>query len=254
MSIRRILKELKEDKITVEEAEKRIKLFALERMGEMVKLDLGREFRRGIPEIIFAEKKDTDMLIEIILRKLEKTGKVIVSRITGEQLGRIRKLGEKYLLKVSMSGRIAVIKRKNIVEEKKGRIGIVAAGTSDLPIADEVKILAEEFGCETILIVDVGIAGLYRTIEAAKKLLENDVDVAVVIAGMEGALPSIICSLTDIPVIGLPASIGYGLGGRGISALLTMLQTCTPGLAVVNIDNSIGAAAVAALIARRKRR
>jgi NCAIR mutase (PurE)-related protein len=128
---------------------------------------------------------------------------------------------------------------------------VVAAGTSDLPIADEVRLLVEELGCDALVIHDVGIAGLHRTLDAAKRLLEADVDVVVAIAGMEGALPSVLASVLDVPVIGLPTSFGYGLGGGGVAALLSMLQSCSPGLVVVNIDNSVGAAVAAALMASR---
>jgi len=112
-------------------------------------------------------------------------------------------------------------------------------------------VLAEEMGCETVAIYDVGVAGIHRLFEPLHKMLEAAVDVIVVAAGMDGALPSVVAGLVNVPVIGLPTSVGYGFGGKGVSALLSMLQTCSPGLVVVNIDNGVGAGATAAMIANR---
>ncbi|MEM4626917.1 MAG: AIR carboxylase family protein, partial [Ignisphaera sp.] len=118
-------------------------------------------------------------------------------------------------------------------------------------VAEEAKTIVMERGCRVVTLYDVGIAGLHRVLEAVKRLKEEDVDVAIVVAGMEGALPSIVASLLDVPVIGVPTSVGYGIGGGGVSALYSMLQACPLGLAVVNIDNGINAGIVASLIGRR---
>jgi NCAIR mutase (PurE)-related protein len=130
-------------------------------------------------------------------------------------------------------------------------VGIISAGTSDIPVAEEAAIIAEEMGCQVTCIYDVGVAGLHRLVEPLRNLLSSGVDAIVVAAGMDGALPSVVAGLVPVPVIGLPTSIGYGLGGKGIAALLSMLQTCAPGLSVVNIDNGVGAGTTAALIANR---
>jgi NCAIR mutase (PurE)-related protein len=132
-----------------------------------------------------------------------------------------------------------------------GVVGVLTAGTSDAPVADEAAFVCREMGCRVIRADDVGVAGLHR-LEAPLRSLRNEgADVAIVVAGMDGALPSVVAGLLDVPVIGLPTSIGYGLGGQGVAALLSMLQTCAPGLTVVNIDNGVGAGATAALIANR---
>ena len=252
MSLRSILELLASGRISVDEAESRIRLFALEKIGEKIRLDIGREYRIGIPEIILAEYKDCEALREAILKMLEKRGRAIVTRLREDQRPVIESFRDGYNVYMSSTGRIAVVKKKDFkVEFWGGRIGIVTAGTADVPIAEEVKVIVEEFGCKAFTIYDAGIAGLHRTVEALKFFHENDVDVVVVIAGMEGALPSVIKSLTDLPVIGLPTSKGYGLGGGGQAALLSMLQSCTPGLVVVNIDNSVGAAVAAVSIALR---
>ncbi len=132
-----------------------------------------------------------------------------------------------------------------------GRVGIISAGTSDIPAAEEAALIAEEMGCDVTCIYDVGVAGLHRLIEPLRNLLISGVDAIVVAAGMDGALPSVVAGLVPVPVIGLPTSIGYGMGGKGVAALLSMLQTCAPGLSVVNIDNGVGAGSTAALIANQ---
>jgi len=140
-----------------------------------------------------------------------------------------------------------------------GRLGVVTAGSSDIPYAEEAMLVARHMGCRVSEVYDVGVAGLHRLFPPLRGLLDEGVDAIVVVAGMDGALPSVVAGLVNVPVIGLPTSTGYGAGGGGIAALLSMLQTCSPGLAVVNIDNGIGAGSMAALIAnnaaqaRRKR-
>jgi len=133
-----------------------------------------------------------------------------------------------------------------------GVVGIISAGTSDQPRCEEAAIICQEMGCTLHTVYDVGVAGLHRLFQPLEVLLnEAKVDVIIVAAGMDGALPSVVSGLVDVPVIGLPTSVGYGMGGEGLAALYSMLQTCAPGLAVVNIDNGIGAGAMAGLIANR---
>jgi NCAIR mutase (PurE)-related protein len=132
-----------------------------------------------------------------------------------------------------------------------GLVAVISAGTSDIPVAEEAALVAEEMGCHVTCIYDVGVAGLHRLMKPLRDLLSNGVDVIIVAAGMDGALPSVVAGLVPVPVIGLPTSIGYGMGGKGVAALLSMLQTCVPGLSVVNIDNGVGAGSTAAIIANR---
>ncbi len=252
MNIRRILEKLIKGEISINDAEKKIKLHAIEEIGELVKYDLGRELRRNIPEIVYAEYKNVKVLEDLIHRVVDKSGRVILSRLQDEHFNLIERLKDKFDVKLSRVGRIAVIRRKGFkVDLTGGVVGLVTAGTADIPLAEEAKLIIEEMGCRVVEIHDVGIASIFRVIEAVKRLVEADVDVCIVIAGMEGALPSVIASLLDVPVIGLPSSKGYGAGGGGLSALLSMLQSCATGLVVVNIDNSVGAAVAASLIANR---
>ena len=126
-----------------------------------------------------------------------------------------------------------------------GKVGIITAGTSDIPVAEEVKVILQQGSCEVISSYDIGIAGIHRLFPKISKMIEEEVNVIVVCAGMEGALPSVVAGLVDVPVIGVPTSVGYGIGANGKAALYSMLQSCAPGLSVVNIDNGFGAAIVA---------
>ncbi|MCS7139726.1 MAG: nickel pincer cofactor biosynthesis protein LarB [Candidatus Nezhaarchaeota archaeon] len=253
MILRELLKRVAEGSLSIEEAERQIRLLAIEEIAGMLRLDVGRELRKGAPEIVMGEYKDSSQFEAAIRSLVEKSGRAIASRLREEHIKVLEKLkSEGYSATLSISQRVAVVKKEGYRTPKSGgRVGIVAAGTADVPIADEVKLIVEELGCDTVILYDVGIAGLHRALNAAKKIIEGDVDVVVAIAGMEGALPSVLASLLDVPVIGLPISTGYGLGGGGIAALLSMLQSCSPGLLVVNIDNSVGAAVAAALMANR---
>lgn len=252
MALRELLKKVAEGSLSIEKAEQQLKLLALEEVAGVLKLDVGRELRKNVPEIILGEYKNLNQLEHAIRGLLKVRGRAIASRLRDDQLEVLKKFEPEYNVTLSASRRVAVVKRKDYeIFKSGGKVGIVTAGTADVSIADEVKLIVEELGCNIVTIYDVGVAGLHRTIDAAKKLLEEDVDVVVVVAGMEGALPSVLTSVLDVPVIGLPTSIGYGLGGKGVAALLSMLQSCSPGLLVVNIDNSVGAAIAAALIANR---
>ncbi len=252
MSLRRILEKVSAGELSVDEAEKALKIFALEEIGDSVKYDLGREYRRGVPEIVFGEYKDVEALKSIIFRVVERSGRVIISKIRDDQLKLVKSLDGRFDVKINERGRIVVVRKKGFKPPNTGgKVGIITAGTADIHLAEEAKTIVEEMGCKAVTIYDAGIAGFHRTVNAVKKIVEEDVDVCIVIAGMEGALPSVITSFLDIPVIGVPSSKGYGFGGRGVSALMSILQSCTLGLLAVNIDNSVGAAVAAALIANR---
>jgi NCAIR mutase (PurE)-related protein len=132
------------------------------------------------------------------------------------------------------------------------KIGIMAAGTSDVGVAEEARLVAKAMGCESIASYDIGIAGMHRLFPALKEMIGQGVGAIAVVAGMEGALASVVASMVDVPVVGVPTSVGYGFGGNGVAALASMLQSCTLGLAVVNIDNGVAAGAYAASIAKKK--
>ena len=228
--------------------------------SSFVQPDFERAKRKGVPEIIFAEGKSVEHSCEIARLFLERNGRAILSRVSPELEGRLRALAQD-LNEVDFewheSARAVVLRNpRGGVPRTGGRVGILSAGTSDLPAAQEAAMVCQEMGCEVFMSLDVGVAGLHRLFDPLAKMLDARpegaaVDVLTVAAGMDGALPSVVSGLADVPVIGLPTAVGYGLGGQGLAALYSMLQTCAPGMAVVNIGNGVGAGAMAGLIANR---
>lgn len=218
--------------------------------SDFARLDYGRAGRLGTPEIILAEHKSDDQVLELARRMLERSNRVLVSRVASSALERIR--GEFTGYTLEHPGNSQMVRITNPSTDPPaciGRIGVFTGGTSDLPRAEEVRLVAEEMGCQVEIWADVGVAGLHRVIQPFKQAIDSGVGAIVVVAGMDGALPSVVAGLSPIPVIGLPTSTGYGYGGGGEAALLSMLQSCAPGLTVVNIDNSVGAGVSAARIA-----
>jgi NCAIR mutase (PurE)-related protein len=217
-----------------------------------VRADLGRESRKGVPEVILADGKRIGDALAAARTFLDVRGRAIVSRAGDELVARLRAAHPECSFEVyGRSGGVVVKRAAFVPPPPGGRVGVLTAGTSDVPVAEEAQMVATEMGCEVRAFYDVGVAGIHRLTEPLRALREPPVDVIVVAAGMDGALPSVVCGLVDVPVIGLPTPIGYGLGGQGVAALMTMLQSCAPGLTVVNIGNGVGAGATAALIANR---
>lgn len=252
MEIIDILESLKNGKITVSKAKKLLSLYSIEKIEDFAQIDIGRRYRKGIPEVIFAERKQLEEIKKIVQRTLTKSNSVLVSRIQKQDYTKIISFAKKNRLKIKDGkNTTALLLYKNSLKLNGGKVGIITAGTSDIGIAEEARLTCEAMDCTCICSYDVGIAGLHRTFPIIKKFIEDDVDVIIVAAGMEGALASVVSSLVEVPVIGLPTSVGYGYGEKGIAALASMLQSCSLGLSVVNIDNGIGAGAVAANIANR---
>lgn len=252
MDVLEVLKLLSAGKLSVEEARDRLSLAGIEAVADFARLDVDRHARKGVPEVIYAPGKTPAQLASICSGLLDRTGRAIAWGMDDDQWQALED-GFPGLIRVaSREARTAVLRQEgHDPEPGGGRIGILSAGTADIPVAEQAGIIAEEMGVEAIRAYDVGVAGVHRLVEPLKQMVAAGVAALVVAAGMEGALPSVIAGLVPIPVIGLPTSTGYGLGGNGVTALLSMLQTCSPGLVVVNIDNGIGAGATAALIARR---
>ncbi len=252
-SLKEILEKVSRNEILPAEAEKMLKLLALDEVGCLAKLDSNRELRKGIPEVILAEGKTPEDVLEICRRMLESSGKVIVSRCNKEHFQAIKGIPtEDLVVNVNDKARMAVLKKKTFTTTASGgRIAILTAGTSDIQIAEEAKLIAQETGCTVYCSYDVGVAGIHRLFEPIKQVITRDVDVVVVIAGREGALASVVSGLVDVPVIAVPTSNSYGFGAKGVSTLMAMLQSCSLGLAVVNIDGGVAAGAIATLIANR---
>jgi len=223
-------------------------------VSEVVEIrpDFHREQRKGVPEVIYGETKEIEQIVSMTRKLLDETGRTIISRVPTEAIEVLRDVFNTYNVRVHGTARAVVIYKPDYVHRRTGgQVGVISAGTSDVPVAQEAALIAEEMGCEVTCIYDVGVAGLHRLLEPLRNLLTKEVDAIIVAAGMDGALPSVVAGLVPVPVIGLPTSIGYGMGGKGIAALLSMLQTCAPGLSVVNIDNGVGAGITAAMIANR---
>ncbi|MCP8315523.1 MAG: nickel pincer cofactor biosynthesis protein LarB [archaeon] len=251
--MRKILERLVKGEISIDEAEELLKLSAIEKVSNIARVDIGREFRKGIPEIILAIGKAPKETARIAFHVMKKRGRVIVSRADDKCIKAIKVIVKSDAdLSINKRSGIVVIKKKDFKLEKTGgKVGIITAGTSDIPIAEEAKTIAEEMGCDVFTAYDVGVAGIHRLFRPLKYMLRKDVDALIVVAGMEGALPSLVAGLVDIPVIGVPTSLSFGFGEKGISALMAMLQACPLGLSVVNIDNGVAAGAFASLIANR---
>lgn len=239
--ITKILKAVEAGTITVNTAMEKLKNLPYEDVG-VAMIDHHRELRHGIPEVIFAEGKDPKDVEVIAEAMLKKSGKFLITKATksiykdiSAVCGRHRKKARFY----DRSGMIAVGEAKM----KKGMIAVFCAGTSDLSVAEEAVVTASFLGSRTGLVSDVGVAGLHRLADAKEIISKSNV--MIVAAGMEGALPSVIGGMTDKPIIAVPTSVGYGTSFGGITALSAMLNSCVPGIAVMNIDNGFGAAVLA---------
>jgi NCAIR mutase (PurE)-related protein len=256
--VKEILKRLKAGKITVEEAEAFLEKSAFERLKlkfveKLARLDVHRGDRIGIPEVILTEGKKSDWAVRLIMEMAKEQAHVIATRVVPELTKKIKEsLSSGYTAEVHNEARMVIVKRKGYkVVRTGGKIGLIAAGTADFPVAEEARVFAQEMGCEVLYAYDVGIAGVHRVLEPLEEMVRKDVDAIIVVAGMDAVLPITVKGLVDLPVIGVPTSVGYGIGAKGVAPLLTMLQSCSPGLGVVNIDNGFGAAALACLIANR---
>ncbi len=220
------------------------------------RIDGSRWQRTGIPEVVHAEHKSDAAIISSLRALVERQGRAMASRVNADRIQDIAsELGASLAVEVHQAARCIVVAREGAARPSTGGvIGALSAGTSDIPIASEAALMASEMGARVLTFWDVGVAGLHRLMQPLGALSSANVEAIVVAAGMDGALPSVVAGLVDVPVIGLPTSVGYGFGGQGLGALTTMLQSCAPGLVVVNIDNGIGAGATAALIANRAAR
>lgn len=207
------------------------------------KVDCHRAMRRGFPEVIFGKGKTPEQIIAIAKKIMSHHGILLITRTNKEVYLKLKKLYPK--IKFSKSAG-AVYYRKPPVPAKKGTVVIVTAGTADLPVAEEAKITLEIMGSPVEMLCDVGVAGIHRILD--KRHILERASVVIVIAGMEGALASVVSGLVSKPVIAVPTSVGYGASFEGIAPLLTMMNSCSPGVAVMNIDNGFGAAYFASMI------
>lgn len=241
MEVREILEQVKSGEISLEDAEKFFKRQPFEELG-YAKLDTHRELRSGFPEVVYCSGKPDDYLISIYQKLYELNGEVFGTRADRRQYELVRAVLPE-LVYDEVSHILKIEKRE---KERKGKIVVCSAGTADIPVAEEAAQTAEYFGSYVERIFDVGVSGLHRLLAKVEVLQEANCVVAV--AGMEGALASVIGGLVSRPVIAVPTSVGYGASMHGLSALLTMINSCANGVAVVNIDNGYGAGYLATQI------
>lgn len=248
--LHRLVEDLVAGRLSVEEGLARLRDFPTEDLG-FARLDHHRVLRSGEPEVVYGEGKTPAQILEIARRLQGRGHPVLVTRFGAEQHAAI---ADELVALHDVPGRYDEVSRTwlwhahKIQDKGRGRIAIVCAGTSDLPVAEEAAVTAQAFGNEIERIHDVGVAGLHRMLERLPTLREAEVIIAV--AGMEGALPSVLAGLVAAPVVAVPTSIGYGAGFGGLAPLLAMLNSCAPGISVVNIDNGFGAACVASRMNR----
>lgn len=243
MELREILEQVKNGELELEEAEKYLKTNSFEELG-YAKIDHHRKKRSGFSEVIFCSGKSNEHLLSIFERLFVEDNQVMGTRATLEQYEFIRK----YYPKVIYDPYSRIIKIEKGKKQLTGCIAVCTAGTADIPVAEEAAQTAEYFGAKVERVYDVGVAGIHRLF-ARLEVIEK-ANCVIAVAGMEGALPSVIGGLIEKPVIAVPTSVGYGANFQGVSALLTMLNSCANGISVVNIDNGYGAGYIATQINR----
>lgn len=243
MDTREILEKFKKGEISLDETEQYFRRAPFDEMG-YAKLDTHRKLRSGFPEVIFCSGKADEHLLPIVKRLYEENGEVFGTRATREQYEMLREQFPQ--IQYDPISRIIRIEKEE--KERSGLIAVCTAGTADIPVAEEAAQTAEYFGSKVERIYDVGVAGIHRLFSRLE-LIQN-ANCVVAVAGMEGALASVVGGLVDKPVIAVPTSVGYGASMHGISALLTMINSCANGIATVNIDNGYGAGYIATQINR----
>jgi NCAIR mutase (PurE)-related protein len=242
--IRQILADVQDGKCTIDDGVSRLKYLPFEDVG-FARIDHHRALRQGFPEVIFGRGKTVTQIKAIAKRMLKNKQNLLITRTERVVFREIKKLDSRAKFYPD-SGTILVQIDKT--EYGKGKILVACAGTADIPVAKEAEVTAEAMGNQVECLVDVGVAGIHRLLSERERLTQARV--IIVVAGMEGALPSVVGGLVSVPVIAVPTSIGYGASFQGVAALLGMLNSCASNVSVVNIDNGFGAGFVASLINR----
>lgn len=252
-----ILRRIADGELTPGDAAPLLRAERIAHVEERARVDIDRHHRGdGIPEVVLAGPKRTSDVVAIVEALLERSGQACVSRTRPGHRAALQRVARKRgaeLIRYGRSAyRLVAANASPAHTPTTTAVGLIAAGTSDLDALEEARMVCDAAGCPTTTACDVGVAGLHRLFEPLSAMLRDNVAAIVVAAGMDGALPSVVAGLVDVPVIGLPTSTGYGAGGKGEAALLAMLQTCAPGLVVVNVDNGVGAGAAAVRVARQR--
>jgi len=245
--LRQLLEQVKAGRVGVDEAMETLRHLPYEDLG-FAKIDHHRPLRRGFPEVIFCQGKTADQIVQIFGRLAQKGNNVLATRAEPALFDALAKSGTCPAAKYDELARAIYLEQAPLARSKS-ILPIVTAGTADLPVAMEAKVTAELMGQRTELVCDVGVAGLHRLIDQIPRL--EQAHCLIVVAGMEGALASVVAGLVSCPIIAVPTSVGYGASFHGLSALLTMLNSCASGVTVVNIDNGFSAAVTATMIHRK---
>ena len=243
-SLRTLLEEVRSGEVEVAEAMTRLRDLPFADLGH-TKLDLHRELRRGQPEAIFCAGKTPAQLLEIVRRMAQARQNILMTRVTPEQRETLEREFPGAPLEINAAARTIFWPHVEI-PRKSGKVLVICAGTSDIPVAEEAAVTARAFGSEVQSLHDLGVAGIHR-IMAHRPALDS-ARVIIVAAGMEGALASVVAGMVRAPVIAVPTSVGYGASFHGLAALLAMLNSCSPGVCVLNIDNGYGAGCLADMI------
>ena len=243
MEAREILEKLKNNQISVDEAEKFFKKQPYEEMG-YAKIDSHREIRSGFPEVVYCSRKPDEYLVSIYKRMFDENGEVFGTRADEHQYEIVKEV----IPQIQYDKVSHILKCEKPDKQRIGRIAVCTAGTADIPVAEETAQTAEYFGANVDRIYDVGVSGIHRLLSKLDNI--QNANCVVAVAGMEGALASVLGGLVSNPVIAVPTSVGYGASMNGLSALLTMINSCANGIAVVNIDNGYGAGYMATQINR----
>ena len=241
--IRELLESVSQGRLPVDDALGKLRSLPYETVGDFAHLDQHRAIRCGFPEVVFGQGKTPEQVAQIVQRLAERNDRVLVTRVTPEMSAYV--LSQVPELVYHPSARILVWD-KSCDRAKKPGVFVLSAGTADIPVAEEAALTADLMGNEVERLYDVGVAGIHRLLNQVERL--QRARVVIVVAGMDGALPSVVGGLVSVPVIAVPTSVGYGASFQGLAALLTMLNSCATGVAVVNIDNGFGAGVLASRI------
>lgn len=255
--LRALLERFKAGEVSTDDALETLSVMPFEDIGE-ARIDHHRALRTGMPEVIFGEGKTPQQMADIVTAMAARGTNILATRIDAAKAADIDRLLTARRAQGAVmpdwsydpSGRTLALRSKPFVDRGRGLVTVACAGTSDLPVAREALVTAEMMDNRTELITDIGVAGLHRLLSQRERL--SRAEVIIVVAGMEGALPGVLSGLIGRPVVAVPTSVGYGAAFEGVAALLTMLNSCAPGVTVVNIDNGYGAAAAATLINRKR--
>ena len=257
--IKTILENVANKKIKIEKAIKKLKFLPFEDLG-FAKIDHHRALRKGFPEVVFCQNKSKEQVTAIVKKLSQHDVTVLATRATEEMFKEIKKqiknaeynkISKTIIIPKKIKNFLGPKNSKNFLGNKKnapkrGKIIVLSAGTSDINVAEEASAVAEAMGNRVERLFDVGVAGIHRLLSSKDKL--SDANVLIVVAGMDGVLPSVVSGLFGKPIIAVPTSVGYGASFKGIAPLLTMLNSCSPGVVVVNIDNGFGAGYFASMI------